>query len=108
MHPLPNGHLWGWIDRDWTLRHSPLNLVLWWILPLTLSSIQLFIFGTYLPHRQSESENTHRAWTIDYPLCLSFLSCYHFGYHWEHHEYPRTPWYRIPAIYLKTRSFGKI
>jgi beta-carotene/zeaxanthin 4-ketolase len=85
---------------------SPLNLALWWILPLTLSSIQLFIFGTYLPHRQSEGENTHHARTIDYPLFWSFLSCYHFGYHWEHHEYPRTPWYRIPAIYLKTRSLG--
>jgi beta-carotene/zeaxanthin 4-ketolase len=85
---------------------SPLNLALWWILPLSLSSIQLFIFGTYLPHRHS-GDNTHRARTINYPLCLSFLSCYHFGYHWEHHEYPRTPWYKIPAIYLKTRSFGQ-
>jgi beta-carotene/zeaxanthin 4-ketolase len=83
---------------------SPLNLALWGILPLTLSSMQLFIFGTYLPHRHS-GDNPHRARTIDYPLFWSFLSCYHFGYHWEHHEYPRTPWYRIPAIYLKTRSF---
>jgi beta-carotene/zeaxanthin 4-ketolase len=71
---------------------SPLNLVLWGILPLTLSSMQLFIFGTYLPHRQSEDDNSHRAHTIDYPLVWSFLSCDRFGYHWEHHEYPRTPW----------------
>ncbi len=85
----------------------PLKFLLWWILPLMLSSIQLFIFGTYLPHRHTEVSIPHRARTIDYPLFWSFLSCYHFGYHWEHHEYPHTPWYRIPAIYLKVRSLGQ-
>jgi beta-carotene/zeaxanthin 4-ketolase len=82
---------------------SPLNLLLWWILPLSLSSIQLFIFGTYLPHRRAEESNFHRAQTINYPLLWSFLTCYHFGYHWEHHEYPQTPWYRLPIIYLNSQ-----
>ncbi|MBD3338449.1 MAG: beta-carotene ketolase, partial [Candidatus Lokiarchaeota archaeon] len=22
----------------------------------------------------------------------------HFGYHWEHHEYPNIPWWRLPAV----------
>jgi beta-carotene ketolase (CrtW type) len=83
---------------------SPFSLLLWWLLPLCLSSIQLFVFGTYLPHRRGEEHNFHRARTIGYPLIWSFLTCYHFGYHWEHHEYPHTPWYKLPAIYLKTRS----
>lgn len=83
---------------------SPLNLILWWILPLSLSSIQLFVFGTYLPHRRADETNFHRARSIGFPLFWSFLSCYHFGYHWEHHEYPNTPWYRLPAIYLAPRS----
>jgi beta-carotene ketolase (CrtW type) len=83
---------------------SPFRLLWWWILPLLLSSIQLFVFGTYLPHRRTEEGNAHRAHTIDYPLLWSFLTCYHFGYHWEHHEYPQTPWYRLPALYLQARS----
>lgn len=79
------------------------NLLLFWVLPLTLSSMQLFFFGTYLPHRAgaaepSNSEKSHRATSSNYPLLWSFLTCYHFGYHWEHHEYPLLPWYRLPAV----------
>ncbi|WP_208766779.1 fatty acid desaturase [Nostoc flagelliforme] len=25
------------------------------------------------------------------------MSCYHFGYHQEHHEYPDVPWWKLPA-----------
>jgi beta-carotene/zeaxanthin 4-ketolase len=83
---------------------SPLALLWWWILPLALSSIQLFVFGTYLPHSHAAADDRHRARTIDRPWWWSFLSCYHFGYHWEHHEYPQTPWYRLPALYSTRRS----
>ncbi|PSB04314.1 fatty acid desaturase [Merismopedia glauca] len=76
------------------------NFLLFWIVPLFLSSLQLFVFGTYLPHRgnRSSSTNVHHAQSSQYPVFWSFLTCYHFGYHWEHHEYPQTPWYRLPAI----------
>ena len=85
---------------------SPTNFMVFWILPLFLSSIQLFCFGTYLPHRghHSESTNIHRAQSSQYPVWWSFLTCYHFGYHWEHHEYPKTPWYRLPAVRSSHRS----
>jgi beta-carotene ketolase (CrtW type) len=79
--------------------HIPIaNLILFWFLPIVLSSMQLFLFGTYLPHRSEDSPNSHAAISSNYPLILSFLTCYHFGYHWEHHEYPNLPWYRLPSV----------
>lgn len=75
------------------------NLLLFWVLPIVLSSLQLFVFGTYLPHRgDAEShQDSHHATSNNYPTALSFLTCYHFGYHWEHHQYPDLPWYKLPA-----------
>lgn len=80
------------------------NLVLFWVLPIILSSMQLFLFGTYLPHRADNVENSHRAISSDYPPILSFLTCYHFGYHWEHHEYPLLPWYKLPSVRRNKRQ----
>ena len=78
-----------------------INLWLFWIIPAILSSLQLFYFGTYLPHREPETgyENPHRAKSVDLPWMLSFLSCYHFGYHQEHHEFPQIPWWQLPKIH---------
>jgi beta-carotene/zeaxanthin 4-ketolase len=76
-----------------------LHAILFFLMPLWLSSLQLFIFGTYLPHRRRDKglSNRHAARSSDYPVWLSLLTCYHFGYHWEHHEYPCLPWYRLPV-----------
>jgi beta-carotene/zeaxanthin 4-ketolase len=73
------------------------NLFLFWIAPIVLSSMQLFFFGTYLPHRSIDDTN-HIA-SSNYRLIFSFLTCYHFGYHWEHHEYPLLPWYALPLVH---------
>jgi beta-carotene ketolase (CrtW type) len=81
------------------LRSHPLErLLLFWTLPLLLSSLQLFVIGTYLPHRQSRgrSGDRHRAASLGWPAPLSLLACFHFGYHWEHHEHPEIPWYQLP------------
>ena len=81
--------------------HIPIaNLFLFWLLPILLSSVQLFFFGTYLPHREqpARDSNPHYAISSNYPLVLSFLTCYHFGYHQEHHEYPLLPWYKLPSV----------
>ena len=76
---------------------SLLHLVLFWIVPWCLSSIQLFIFGTYLPHYSiGNPDNLHAARSYYFPKLFSMLACYHFGYHWEHHAYPHLPWYRLP------------
>jgi beta-carotene/zeaxanthin 4-ketolase len=78
--------------------HVPVaNLILFWVLPIVLSSMQLFLFGTYLPHRAGNAENAHHAISSNYSPILSFIACYHFGYHWEHHEYPLLPWYKLPS-----------
>ncbi|HEY9648159.1 MAG TPA: fatty acid desaturase, partial [Chroococcidiopsis sp.] len=79
---------------------------LWvWALPLILSSMQLFFFGTYLPHRNERDYGRglcqiYRPHSGEYWQYLwSLLSCYHFGcYHREHHYSPKTPWYRLPSV----------
>jgi beta-carotene ketolase (CrtW type) len=82
------------------------NLLIFWVLPLILSSIQLFVFGTYLPHHASSDRpnGEHRIRSTSLPAALSFLACYHFGCHWEHHAFPATPWYALPALRGLRRS----
>jgi beta-carotene/zeaxanthin 4-ketolase len=102
--------LWG-MGAVFSIAHYLLqipifNLLLLWVLPILLSSLQLFYFGTFLPHRSylvgaAESGSPpdhHRARSSSLHPCWSLLTCYHFGYHWEHHEYPQTPWYRLPSV----------
>ncbi|MEI6328919.1 MAG: fatty acid desaturase [Pseudanabaena sp. ELA645] len=81
---------------------SLINLILFWLVPLVLSSLQLFFFGTYLPHQQvcPNPNFSPRTASNFYSILWSFLSCYNFGhYHWEHHEYPQTPWYRLHKVH---------
>lgn len=75
------------------------SLILFWIIPSLLSSLQLFYFGTFLPHRPPKTgyTNRHRTTSTYWPRFWSFLSCYYFGYHWEHHEYPQLPWFKLPS-----------
>ncbi|MGK7914007.1 MAG: fatty acid desaturase [Prochloraceae cyanobacterium] len=75
---------------------SRLNISLFWGLSLFLSSFQLFIFGTFLPHRQQEKGKGIQSLSVS-PL-FSFIACYHFSYHWEHHQYPYLPWWKIPSV----------
>ncbi len=76
------------------------NLLLFWAIPSLLSSVQLFYFGTYLVHR-------HLPDTYSTPLCansnywpwfMSLITCYHFGYHREHHALPNVPWWQLPQV----------
>jgi beta-carotene ketolase (CrtW type) len=85
---------------------SIINFFLFCILPLILSSLQLFLFGTYFPHRNQDADpgNVHPVQSSNLPFLWSFLACYHFSYHWEHHEYPMIPWYRLPYIKSCSRS----
>lgn len=75
------------------------NLLLLWVAPSLLSTFQLFYFGTYLPHRTAAGEDDpHHAQSSSFPVWLSLLTCYHFGYHREHHEHPAVPWWRLPDL----------
>jgi beta-carotene ketolase (CrtW type) len=88
------------------LNVSKINLILFWALPAILSSVQLFYFGTFLTHKEPRTgyENIHRAQSTHLLPFWSFLTCYHFGYHEEHHEYPRVPWWKLPAVYKMKRG----
>jgi len=67
--------------------------------PALLSSVQLFYFGTYRPHRHGAGEfkDGHNARSDDFSTLASLASCFHFGYHLEHHRRPDVPWWALPA-----------
>ncbi|MEB3312287.1 MAG: fatty acid desaturase [Snowella sp.] len=90
----------------YVFQFSALNLIFFWAIPPLLSSFQLFYFGTFLPHRKLKEKSTgqHPIRTLKFPLFWSFLSCYHFGYHHEHHEFPNVPWWQLPLVYQKNRK----
>ncbi len=73
------------------------NLIVFWMVPALLSTLQLFYFGTYLPHK-GESHNKHHSKSQTKNHLWAFLSCYFFGYHFEHHDSPGTPWWRLWKI----------
>ncbi len=68
--------------------------------PALLSSLQLFYFGTWRPHHHSTDApfvDRHNARTNDYGTLASLASCFHFGYHLEHHRRPDVPWWALPG-----------
>lgn len=84
------------------------NLVIFWIIPAFASTFQLFYFGTFLPHRKLEKDfiDHHRARSNEYPVLLSLLTCFHFGYHWEHHAFPNQAWWQLPAKRREVKKSG--
>ena len=88
LHPQP----WRW-----------LHAFVFWLFPSLVASMQLFYFGTYRPHRHEEAgrpgfDDRHNSRSNEYPAWLSLLTCFHFGYHHEHHLAPSVPWWRLPAL----------
>ncbi len=84
---------------------NELQLIVLWIVPSVLSTFQLFFFGTYLPHHLPHTieMEPHKARSQRRNHVWAMLSCYFFGYHFEHHESPQTPWwllYRLKELQL--------
>lgn len=79
------------------IRIDEWSLVFFWIIPAFLGTLQLFFFGTYLPHRRPHEHHMgiHRARTLKRNHLWAMLSCYFFGYHLEHHESPTIPWWKL-------------
>ncbi len=75
-------------------------LIVFWIVPAFLGTFQLFYFGTFLPHRKPHTEEMgkHRARTLRKNHLWAMLSCYFFGYHYEHHATPGTPWWKLYKV----------
>lgn len=79
---------------------SEWRLIAFWVVPAFLGTLQLFLFGTYIPHRRphDESMGIHKARTLRKNHLWAMLSCYFFGYHREHHETPVTPWWKLYSV----------
>ena len=78
------------------------QIVLLYGAPALASSLQLFYFGTYRPHCHREGEgggfaDQHNARTDSFGTLTSLMTCFHFGYHLEHHHRPDVPWWALPA-----------
>ncbi|EAQ68831.1 MULTISPECIES: beta-carotene ketolase [unclassified Synechococcus] len=99
----------GWSMIYWlasTVNASPFdNVLTFCVLPLVLSSLQLFIVGTWLPHRHgTDAPKSPTPRSLSLNPVVSFAACYHFGYHREHHESPATPWFELPWLNLANKA----
>jgi beta-carotene/zeaxanthin 4-ketolase len=74
-----------------------INVLIFWAFPACLSTVQLFFFGTYLPHRPHGHPfpDHHKARSLLQGRLVSFFSCYHFGCHHQHHATPQVPWWSL-------------
>jgi beta-carotene/zeaxanthin 4-ketolase len=79
---------------------SEMNIIFFWVLPAFLSSFQLFFFGTYQPHKTPHTHEMqpHNARSQDKNFIWGLLSCYFFGFHYEHHQSPGIPWWKLYNI----------
>lgn len=94
------------------------NLMLFWTGSGLLSALRLFYFGTYQPHKPDaaaweEGGSGQMPWdkarSSSAVIWLSFLRCYHFDYHWEHHRWPTAPWWDLPqAKSAKDSAFASL
>ncbi|GAB5347386.1 fatty acid desaturase [Alteriqipengyuania sp. 357] len=82
------------------------KVLLFYALPAIASSLQLFYFGTYRPHRHAADAfaDRHNARSDDFGTLASFLTCFHFGYHLEHHHHPHLPWWALPTARRSARA----
>ncbi len=127
FHPTEPRRAWPWFVRFFTgyythaqilritiaavayllLGASLLNIVVFWAVPALLALGQLFLFGTYLPHRHEDAgfADDHHARSNGWSPLASLLTCFHFGaYHHEHHLSPGTPWWQLPRIRAGLRA----
>lgn len=76
------------------------RVIAFWMIPPFISTVQLFLFGTFLPHRlpHTDEMGEHHARSQRQNALFALLSCYNFGYHLEHHESPGTPWWRLGRL----------
>lgn len=78
------------------------NIIVYMLFCGLCSSLRLFYFGTYLPHRPvlvngkwEEKMPWEKSKSANVSRWISFLCCYHFDYHWEHHRWPYAPWWDL-------------
>ncbi len=75
------------------------RIVVFWAVPALTAMLQLFYFGTYLPHRHRDDAfaDRHRARSNAMGPWAAVTTCFNFGaFHHEHHLFPDTPWWALP------------
>lgn len=84
------------------------NILLLYGLPAIASSMQLFYFGTYRPHRHADDAfvDRHNARSDEFSPLASLFSCFHFGYHHQHHCSPEVPWWALPGVHRLRKERG--
>ena len=77
-----------------------IKILVYWALPAMLGTLQLFYVGVYWPHREPHTPDMgpHRARTQKKNHLWAMISCYFFGYHSEHHEDQRVPWWKLYQV----------
>lgn len=73
------------------------RVILFWVLPAILGTLQLFWVGVYWPHRMPHEPHMgpYKARTQKKNHPWALLSCYFFGYHFEHHKNPGISWWKL-------------
>lgn len=86
---------------------NELSIWIFWVIPAFLGTIQLFYFGTYVPHMlpHTKEMEPHKARSLKLNHFIAMITCYFFGYHHEHHDSPKTPWWQL---YKKKEEVLKI
>ena len=72
------------------LEISDETMILFWLIPSVLASIQLFFYGTYLVHEKDGIIKNSKL-----PKWLITFTSYNFGNHVNHHRYPKIPWFDL-------------
>jgi beta-carotene ketolase (CrtW type) len=92
----------------WLLGVTCVEIIVLQVAPALFSLLQLFTFGTYLPHRPPPGgeawRDEHRATSTKQSAIASFVTCFHFGMHWEHHVAPWVPWWLLPQARVALSS----
>ena len=75
--------------------------ILFWTGP-SLRRLHAALLFRHLPPASPREEgetfgDAHNSRSNDYPAWASLLTCFHFGYHHEHHDNPHVPWWGLPA-----------
>jgi len=77
------------------------TVILYWFVPLFTWLVFIFRIRSIAEHSAIDGPNpdTHTRTTVPTLLERIFIAPKNVSYHWEHHQYPAVPFYRLPRLY---------
>jgi fatty acid desaturase len=83
----------------WTGRGK--TMILYWFVPLFTWLVFIFRIRSIAEHSAIDgpSPGTHTRTTVPTLLERIFVAPKNVSYHWEHHQYPGIPFYKLPRLY---------